>query len=435
MNIICYLVIEILFAWCQVLWCDWFLVLKRRNNGVNWYIRFGVLSVASYLSQQVKPPAAAPIWATMYLIILLVVLYEGTIKQILAYMAWLVTLGLLMTSLSGTMMDAVGLVFPALTAKAANDFLERTLELMFTACSCYMLYRHNKKGIRLVSIRYLLLFALIIFVNVHVLIFMDLYMMNTKQSNMNMLLQIAFILMIIVLYIENLLLMLFIESKNEHREKERMAKNYLDAQKQYYELLRDKDLQTRKFRHDIRSHLATMQILCQKGNYEGIKEYLDNINGIVDNMANSFSVGHEIIDAMLNQYAYQANKEGIEMKVSGRIPNNLNINTFDLCTIFSNLLQNAIEAASKCKSGKIYVLCQHYKGNLLLTIQNDFEKKPESVGGRFKTSKLDEQNHGFGMMNVKECVERNGGTFYTEIVDKYFKAVVLLDCCYNLAES
>lgn len=435
MNIICYLVIEILFAWCQVLWCDWFLVLKRRNNGVNWYIRFGVLSVASYLSQQVKPPAAAPIWATMYLIILLVVLYEGTIKQILAYMAWLVTLGLLMTSLSGTMMDAVGLVFPALTAKAANDFLERTLELMFTACSCYMLYRHNKKGIRLVSIRYLLLFALIIFVNVHVLIFMDLYMMNTKQSNMNMLLQIAFILMIIVLYIENLLLMLFIESKNEHREKERMAKNYLDAQKQYYELLRDKDLQTRKFRHDIRSHLATMQILCQKGNYEGIKEYLDNINGIVDNMANSFSVGHEIIDAMLNQYAYQANKEGIEMKVSGRIPNNLNISTFDLCTIFSNLLQNAIEAASKCKSGKIYVLCQHYKGNLLLTIQNDFEKKPESVGGRFKTSKLDEQNHGFGMMNVKECVERNGGTFYTEIVDKYFKAVVLLDCCYNLAES
>ena len=435
MNIICYLVIEILFAWCQVLWCDWFLVLKRRNNGVNWYIRFGVLSVASYLSQQVKPPAAAPIWATMYLIILLVVLYEGTIKQILAYMAWLVTLGLLMTSLSGTMMDAVGLVFPALTAKAANDFLERTLELMFTACSCYMLYRHNKKGIRLVSIRYLLLFALIIFVNVHVLIFMDLYMMNTKQSNMNMLLQIAFILMIIVLYIENLLLMLFIESKNEHREKERMAKNYLDAQKQYYELLRDKDLQTRKFRHDIRSHLATMQILCQKGNYEGIKEYLDNINGIVDNMANSFSVGHEIIDAMLNQYAYQANKEGIEMKVSGRIPNNLNISTFDLCTIFANLLQNAIEAASKCKSGKIYVLCQHYKGNLLLTIQNDFEKKPESVGGRFKTSKLDEQNHGFGMMNVKECVERNGGTFYTEIVDKYFKAVVLLDCCYNLAES
>ena len=214
-----------------------------------------------------------------------------------------------------------------------------------------------------------------------------------------------------------------------------MAKNYLDAQKQYYELLRDKDLQTRKFRHDIRSHLATMQILCEKGNYEGIKEYLDNINGIVDNMANSFSVGHEIIDAMLNQYAYQANKEGIEMKVSGRIPNNLNISTFDLCTIFSNLLQNAIEAASKCKSGKIYVLCQHYKGNLLLTIQNDFEKKPESVGGRFKTSKLDEQNHGFGMMNVKECVERNGGIFYTEIVDKYFKAVVLLDCCYNLAES
>ena len=435
MNIICYLVIEILFAWCQVLWCDWFLVLKRRNNGVNWYIRFGVLSVASYLSQQVKPPAAAPIWATMYLIIFLVVLYEGSIKQILAYMAWLVTLGLLMTSLSATMIDAVKPFIPVLGNKALGDLSERALEMVFTGCSCYFLYSRNKKGVCLVSIRYLMLFALITFVNVVALVIIHIYMLEMEQSSIIILLQVAFIGMIIVLYIESLLLMLFIESKNEHREKERMAKNYLDAQKQYYELLRDKDLQTRKFRHDIRSHLATMQILCEKGNYEGIKEYLDNINGIVDNMANSFSVGHEIIDAMLNQYAYQANKEGIEMKVSGRIPNNLNISTFDLCTIFSNLLQNAIEAASKCKSGKIYVLCQHYKGNLLLTIQNDFEKKPESVGGRFKTSKLDEQNHGFGMMNVKECVERNGGTFYTEIVDKYFKAVVLLDCCYNLAES
>ncbi len=435
MNIICYLVIEILFAWCQVLWCDWFLVLKRRNNGVNWYIRFGVLSVASYLSQQVKPPAAAPIWATMYLIIFLVVLYEGSIKQILAYMAWLVTLGLLMTSLSATMIDAVKPFIPVLGNKALGDLSERALEMVFTGCSCYFLYSRNKKGVCLVSIRYLMLFALITFVNVVALVIIHIYMLEMEQSSIIILLQVAFIGMIIVLYIESLLLMLFIESKNEHREKERMAKNYLDAQKQYYELLRDKDLQTRKFRHDIRSHLATMQILCEKGNYEGIKEYLDNINGIVDNMANSFSVGHEIIDAMLNQYAYQANKEGIEMKVSGRIPNNLNISTFDLCTIFSNLLQNAIEAASKCKSGKIYVLCQHYKGNLLLTIQNDFEKKPESVGGRFKTSKLDEQNHGFGMMNVKECVERNGGIFYTEIVDKYFKAVVLLDCCYNLAES
>lgn len=435
MNIICYLVIEILFAWCQVLWCDWFLVLKRRNNGVNWYIRFGVLSVASYLSQLVKPPAAAPIWATMYLIILLVVLYEGTIKQILAYMAWLVTLGLLMTSLSTAMMDAMKPLLPIVKSRALSDLGNRILETAFTSCSCYFLYRHNKKGIRLVPIQYLILFAVITFVNVMVLLFINVYMLGIEQSGLQLLLQVVVIVMIIVLYIENLLLMLFIESKNEHREKERMAKNYLDAQKQYYELLRDKDLQTRKFRHDIRSHLATMQILCQKGNYEGIKEYLDNINGIVDNMANSFSVGHEIIDAMLNQYAYQANKEGIEMKVSGRIPNNLNISTFDLCTIFSNLLQNAIEAASKCKSGKIYVLCQHYKGNLLLTIQNDFEKKPESVGGRFKTSKLDEQNHGFGMMNVKECVERNGGIFYTEIVDKYFKAVVLLDCCYNLAES
>lgn len=435
MNIICYLVIEILFTWCQVLWCDWFLVLKRKNDGVSWYIRFGVLSVVSYLSQQVKPQELAPVWAIVYLIILLLVLYEGSIKQILAYAAWLVTLGLLTTSLSIAMVDSIKPFVAIVTNEATRDFIERVVEVFFTMCSCYFLYMRNKKGICLVPIRYLALFALITFVNVIVLLFIDVYMLEIEQSMLRALLQVVVIVMIIVLYIENLLLMLFIESKNEYREKERMAKNYLDAQKQYYELLRDKDLQTRKFRHDIRSHLATMQILCEKGNYEGIKEYLDNINGIVDNMANSFSVGHEIIDAMLNQYAYQANKEGIEMKVSGRIPNNLNISTFDLCTIFSNLLQNAIEAASKCKSGKIYVLCQHYKGNLLLTIQNDFEKKPESVGGRFKTSKLDEQNHGFGMMNVKECVERNGGIFYTEIVDKYFKAVVLLDCCYNLAES
>ena len=139
MNIIGYLLVEILYTVCQVLWCDWFLILKRRNNGVNWYIRFGVLSVLSYLSQQIKPENAAPVWANVYLILILIVLYECSIKQLFAYVAWLVTLGLLTTALSMAMVDAMEQFPIIIKNELTTDLGSRIMETAFTVCSCYIL--------------------------------------------------------------------------------------------------------------------------------------------------------------------------------------------------------------------------------------------------------------------------------------------------------
>ena len=41
----------------------------------------------------------------------------------------------------------------------------------------------------------------------------------------------------------------------------------------------------------------------------------------------------------------RSNKSGITMEVKGRFPEECAIDAYDLCTIFSNILSNALEAA------------------------------------------------------------------------------------------
>ena len=136
-----------MFTWCQVLWCDWFLVLKRKDNGRSWYVRFAVLAIGSYFSQLVKPQDLAPIWANVYVILLLVILYEVQFKRVLVYTTWLITVGMLMVSLSSVLIDIIRPWLIFINGDAAFDLGKRILETIFTACSCYILHQYNEKGI------------------------------------------------------------------------------------------------------------------------------------------------------------------------------------------------------------------------------------------------------------------------------------------------
>lgn len=210
-------------------------------------------------------------------------------------------------------------------------------------------------------------------------------------------------------------------------EQKKEIEKYLEAQKNHYEYLNKKEYETRKFRHDLRSHIALIKDVVRDGNYVLLDKYLDEIDHKVEILVNKVTVYNDIADAIINHYYSIADNNGISMKVTGRFPVKCNISTYDLCTIFSNILINAIEAAQEADEKKINLICgNNENGEVFIKLSNTYNTSINRVGNRIVTTKSDREFHGFGLGNVNDCVNKYDGIIDIYILDEVFYVEIML---------
>ena len=107
----------------------------------------------------------------------------------------------------------------------------------------------------------------------------------------------------------------------------------------------------------------------------------------------------------------------------------LNIKTYDLSKMLGILLDNAIEAASKCEEKEINVIIRkdNKANRQLFIIENTYSNKDvdtEKIFEKGYTSKTDEdiQNHGIGLWEVRKILKKNNNlNLFTSKDIKLFK--------------
>lgn len=208
-----------------------------------------------------------------------------------------------------------------------------------------------------------------------------------------------------------------------------MEKTLKDTQKNYYEAMLAKEEDTRRFRHDVMNHLIALGELTKKGQVEPVADYVEEMQGnIVKIQQKCYSVGNTIIDSFLNYYVQMLDEE-VEVKVTGCLTKELSISDVELCTIFSNLIKNSVEELKKPSESGKYLKIKVNSGQqaFQMEISNSISKQTEEIKGDLpKTTKKDKKNHGIGLRNVKETVEKNHGTFQWGVEDSCFRTVVTL---------
>jgi sensor histidine kinase regulating citrate/malate metabolism len=129
-----------------------------------------------------------------------------------------------------------------------------------------------------------------------------------------------------------------------------------------------------------------------------------------------------------SNYHLTALQQGVKVEVSGYCKEEILISNIDLCTIFANLIQNSVEELNRESSGENYlkVAIKSGKDYMQIEILNSLSNKSFRKNDLLKTDKNDKQNHGLGLGNVKQTVERNGGKFEIKVTDKEFVASVIL---------
>lgn len=290
------------------------------------------------------------------------------------------------------------------------------------------LYYKGKHGdrVRNIGAGYWILFIITMFFDASIVLVLGNYILDTIQVDRKYLLVFAYWCVVIGLIIQLVLLINTLVTRNVHKENEKLAKQFLESQNEHYQYLEKREYETKKFRHDIKNHLLLLENMVSTGKHEDAQEYLNMINEKVSSFSNQISVNNGIADAILNRFYTEAQETGIALKVYGHFPMECYVTAYDICTIFSNLLSNAIRAESETEEKEVFVHIKYIDNKVLLTIENDYVNELNEVDGVFKTTKKDTLGHGYGLSNVRECVERNGGSISISTENHRFKVMVML---------
>ena len=137
-------------------------------------------------------------------------------------------------------------------------------------------------------------------------------------------------------------------SKKYHKMQNSLKSKYLDVQKSNYEKILEKDIETKKFRHDIKAHMACIQLLVKDNKIEELQEYINSVKGEMENFnLGKLESGNDVVDAILNHLYQEAAKDNIQININGKLPEDIKVSQFDLCTIVYNSVQNSIDAVKE----------------------------------------------------------------------------------------
>lgn len=221
----------------------------------------------------------------------------------------------------------------------------------------------------------------------------------------------------------------YMKSVNERMEKIVFIERELKImQEKYYKELLSREEDTRKYRHDMHNHLLCLQQYVKSGQIEKVVEYTEEMQKKMSNIQHKcFFTGNHILDILVNNYFLPL--EETEVVVQGMCRDDIAISEVDFCTICSNLIENAVEEINRQNIKKKYIKMYIRQGKEYCTIEirNSSELADENrkiiIG---ETSKSNKRNHGIGLKNIKETIEKNGGLFKVEKREGEFFASVSL---------
>lgn len=216
-----------------------------------------------------------------------------------------------------------------------------------------------------------------------------------------------------------------------------MDKIYLEQQKSSryhaqitaYKMLEEQYGHLERLRHDMKNHIIALSGLLENKDFGKVDEYLRNMERSGDLKSGEEITGNTAVDAILSHKRKQAEEKKIAWECSVQIPGTCCINEFDLCVLFGNVLDNAIEACENLppNSGKdryIDIQAGTVKKCFLLEVKNPTDAT--DVQTVKTTSKNTPGKHGIGLLNVGDVAESYNGVTDISVKDGIFTISILI---------
>lgn len=237
---------------------------------------------------------------------------------------------------------------------------------------------------------------------------------------------IAFRTVIFVLTFLCIIIIVYFVEKILMQARENDEENVLLLQKQleYYKDMELMDTELRKFRHDIKNHFLCMHSLFVNGKTEEAQSYFESLQQSYSFEKKIVFSGNDIIDAILHLELPHRCNEDVRITVFGCLPELTTVSAIDLCTLFSNLLSNAITSANQCVDlMDAHITIQFSGGEKYFSILVSNSILSQDPVNKIKTH---DRNHGHGMSKIKAVLDKYHGTMTRNIEPHTLTVVVYL---------
>lgn len=186
------------------------------------------------------------------------------------------------------------------------------------------------------------------------------------------------------------------------KEKEKYSKESMEIIKRGNEELRE-------FKHDLKNYLLPLQEMAEKMPQSEMADAWEKIFQKIENVQTLIQTGNRYVDSMINTKISLARSEKTDVKctILSRMDG---VDGLEFCSVFGNLMDNAIEAERTVADGKkIEILIEEKMGYLRLLVQNKIDRSVLKENPELRTTKKTEGVHGIGHKSVEWTMQKMGG--------------------------
>lgn len=194
---------------------------------------------------------------------------------------------------------------------------------------------------------------------------------------------------------------------------------------QYKQAQRSIDMINYRY-HDLKNH-----IIALRANADGSEkqEYLDRLEQEIQDYEALNKTGNQVLDTLLTSKNLRCMQHKIQMTcvVDGALFDFMDV--MDICSIFGNALDNAIESELKIREyGKrmIHVDAFSEKSFLIIRFDNYYEGEIAFEKGLPLTSKQEKNIHGYGLKSLRYTVHKYKGEVQIDAEDNWFSLRILI---------
>lgn len=269
----------------------------------------------------------------------------------------------------------------------------------------------------------------LLFVPITLFIIMNSYIYCELPNSL--ILQILICLGSILIYFTNALIFIILVKYSEFLKEQQQRELALlksSAEQQSYEHLQEVSGAYKKFIHDMNGYLRTMRSLAEGSRSDELTSILNEINAREAAIRDGTYSSNYILDAMIRDRVKRSKEHNVKFTVDIKPGVYVDfIDAVDMISLFGNLLDNALEAASLCKDGwvnmKLFAGTDHF---IVFEVKNNYIHKIRKQGSKFLTTKASEASHGYGIENVRQLVQKYGGFIEASGENNIFTATLML---------
>lgn len=197
--------------------------------------------------------------------------------------------------------------------------------------------------------------------------------------------------------------------------------NVLQNQYTQYRQSRESiDVINRKY-HDLKHQIA---VLRAEPDADKRSAYLDGMEEEIRDYEAQNKTGNSVLDTVLTGKSMYCARHGIELTCVADGAKLAFMDVMDICTIFGNLLDNAIECELGIQDRKkrlIHLVVHTKKDFLVIQCENYCPDRLEFQDGLPVTTKKDKAYHGYGIKSIRMTAGKYGGTVTIHNRDEWFE--------------